>query len=280
MIDPTLPPHDWLRRFLEVHTGNLGSERSDAAIDTRLRSLITGRQLGDAAGLVQALRAVSGDRVRQASDPLVVDVLAALLNNETSFFRDPHCFDGLRDHVLPELMKSRRTTRKLTIWSAACSAGQEPYSLAMLLQDDLADELRRVRVDILATDASASMIERVRQGRYSTLELGRGISDERRERWFTPDSSQWQIDARLRAMVQPQVLNLTAKWPPRPRIDLVLLRNVMIYMSPETRQTILGQLREVMAPDGALVLGGPESLLSTEHFTRQTHGRLRVYRPN
>ena len=273
MIDPNLPPHDWLRLYLERQTGNAGTERSDAAIDTRLRSTLASTNTPDVDSLVRALRIGAVDEALQTR------VVAALLNNETSFFRDPHCFDGLRDHVLPELLRQRLPSRRLNVWSAACSSGQEPYSLAMLLRDSFPAETAQLRVEIHATDASAPMIERVAAGRYTTLELARGVSDECRRRWFTPDQSQWQIDRSLRAMVKPRVVNLVESWPPLPQMDLVMLRNVMIYMKPEVRQTLLKRIRKAMNPQGALVLGGPESLLESDFFERETHGRLRVYRP-
>ena len=281
----------WLQRFLEGRTGNAGTERSDAAIATRLRSVLSRRGLASLDELVrrmQARRPSQGrsetrsegrSEGRSETERLAAEVCDALLNNETSFFRDPHCFDALRDDVLPSLFAGRTPGRRLHIWSAACSSGQEACSLAILLSEHFARPMQQTPVTIHATDASAAMVERVAAATYSPLELARGLSPERQARWFVPAGDRFAVVPKLRKMVRVQRLNLIGDWPPLPPMELVLLRNVLIYMPAATRERVLSRIREQMTPDGSLVLGAPESLLDSRHFSRRLAGRLRVYTP-
>ena len=265
-------PHDWLRHFIATETGNESLERSDAAIDGRLRSLLTTHKFGSAADLVDALRTRPSAKLSDAT-------IAALMNNETSFFRDPHCFDKLAEEVLPALIEARSRTRTLTLWSAACSTGQEPVSLAILLHELLGASVADWRITIVASDISSEAIGRTKRGRFSTLEMQRGLSDARRQRFFRPDRDAWKIDDSLKRIIKPRVLNLIEPWPTLPRMDLVLLRNVLIYLSSTARDQLLGQLARQLKPDGRLILGAPESLIDSPLFHREVHGRLRVYRP-
>jgi chemotaxis protein methyltransferase CheR len=203
------------------------------------------------------------------------EVLSALLNHETLFFRDHHPFQALRDQILPELVERRRGTRRLRVWSCACSTGQEPYSLAILLE-----ELGLVGwdVELYATDVAGSALERARAGRYSLTEVNRGLPAKLLVEHFVQEGLDWQVKPTLRKRIRFSRLNLIEPWPSLPRMDLVLMRNVLIYLADSTRRAVLRQMREVLSPDGYLLLGGAETTLFTDRaFRPLTVGRATFY---
>jgi chemotaxis protein methyltransferase CheR len=186
-------------------------------------------------------------------------VVEAMTTNETSWFRDNHPFHALESLILPELLCHRANARRLTIWSAAAASGQEAYSIAMVLQERLAaDPTWNLRV--LATDLSEEMVRRTRAGRYSQLEVNRGLPAARLVRHFTRVGTEWQVNETLRRMVDARLLNLAAPFPPLPPVDVLFLRNVLIYFRADARRQIFGQVRRVLQPDGYLVLGGAETV--------------------
>ena len=206
--------------------------------------------------LIAKLRAV-------APGPLHQRVVQAMTTNETSWFRDVHPFEALRTTIIPELIARRRTERSLTIWSAACSTGQEPYSVAMVLLDSF-PELANWRVRILATDLSEAAVERGRAGIYSELETARGLTASQRADHFERAGPAWRVSSRLRSLVEFKAMNLIQAWPHIPTADVVLLRNVMIYFDIETKRGLLDRMSGVMRPDGYLFLGNAESTLNVD----------------
>jgi len=199
-------------------------------------------------------------RLRDHHDRLLVrEVIESLVTHETSFFRDQHYFDELTEHILPRAIARRASERQLTIWCAACSTGQEAYSIAMILRERFADQLRDWKVELLATDVSSRAIEQAQFGRYSDVEVRRGVSNARLAQHFRRESTGWRIDDRLKQMIRFQQTNLTAGWPQLPPLDLVLLRNVLIYMSISARQSILTRMQRTLHPEGCLMLGSTES---------------------
>jgi chemotaxis protein methyltransferase CheR len=162
--------------------------------------------------------------------------------------------------VLPELVKRRAAERTINIWSAGCSSGQEPYTIAMLWLERFA-HLSNWRVKLLATDISNEMLDRARRGRYTAFEIRRGLPAEHRDKYFRQDGDQWQIDQRLRTMVEFRSLNLSGAWPVLAAMDVVLLRNVLVYFDAATKKQILKRVRAVIQPDGYLFLGGTETTL-------------------
>ncbi|CAM3441972.1 protein-glutamate O-methyltransferase CheR [Nocardioides dubius] len=203
--------------------------------------------------------------------------LDALTINETSWFRDNTPYQAFTDVILPELLKARAATRQISIWSAACSSGQEAYSLAMLLDQHLPGGWT---ARITATDVSTEMVARVTAGRYSQVEMNRGLPATQLIKHFTRVGAQWEISPRLRDMVQARTMNLAAPFPPLPRFDLVLLRNVLIYFDLDTKRDILRRVHAVTAPDGYLMLGTAETGLEAEqHWGRESVGRMQLLRP-
>lgn len=204
------------------------------------------------------------------------EVVEALTTNETSWFRDGDPFSALRTTVLPDLA-SRRPTRALRVWSAACSSGQEPYSVAMTVQD--MPELAGWRLDVQATDLSEQMLTRAREGRYTQLEVNRGLPATTLVKHFTRDGASWKISDAVAAPVTFRQLNLVRPFPGLGTFDVVLLRNVLIYFDLPTKRDILRRVRQVMAPDGYLFLGAAEMTMGVDDaWERVPAGRSSVYR--
>lgn len=215
---------------------------------------------------------------RRPDGPLRRATIEALLNCETSFFRDPRCFARLREALLPELIERRRGARRLTIWSAACASGQEPYSLALMLHEHFGAALAGWRVDLLATDISGASLDRARLGLYSQFEVGRGLPTSLLVRHFKRRGLEWELSPEIRRKVTFGALNLIDPWPPQPTFDLILLRNVLIYQSPQTKRLIIDRVRGVLAPDGYLLLGGTEALIGKDWgLVSSLSGRVCVY---
>ena len=240
-------------------------------LEARLLPLARTRNVGTVAELIRQLRGAPNGPLRD----LVVE---AMTTNETSFFRDAHPFTALSEQILPDLVRARGSERAMNIWCAACSSGQEPYSIAMLVHDIVgADPAWRVR--LLATDISPSMLARTRAGVYTQFEVNRGLPARFLVRHFRRLGLEWEIEEPLRRMVETRLLNLDAELFGVPSMDIIFLRNVLIYFDIATKRQILGRIRRVMRPDGYLVLGGAETTLNLDDsFERVQIGRAPVYR--
>ncbi|ROR32517.1 CheR family methyltransferase [Inmirania thermothiophila] len=219
-------------------------------------------------------------RLRTGRDPgLRRRVVEAMTIHESSFFRDGHPFEALRDVVLPALVRARRAERRLRIWSAAAAAGQEAYSVAMLLVDHF-PQVAQWDVEILGTDIARDQVERARTGVFGEHELRRGVPEALRRRHFEAVEGGWRASARLRRLVRFEVVNLAGAWPRLPRMDLVLLRNVLIYFPLDLRERVLERTRRVMADDGWLLLGATETTIRLgARFERVVVGATAFYRP-
>jgi len=205
-------------------------------------------------------------------------VLDAMTNNETWFFRDLYPFEMMKRRLLPELIEKRKVVRRLNIWSAASSSGQEAYSLAMMLEEDF-PELRNWTVKILGTDISSAILNRARSGRYSQMEVNRGLPASMLMRYFQREGLEWVVKDSIRNRVSFEAMNLAQQWPLLPAMDIVLLRNVLIYFTVEVKRQILAQVRNVIQPDGYLFLGCAESTIKLdENFERIACEKTGCYR--
>ncbi len=202
----------------------------------------------------------------------------AIVTTETSFFRDLHPFVELRDNILPELIKNKRdNSQSLCIWSAACSSGQEPHSIAMILRDRF-PELVGWNLQLLASDISRRMIERAQDGVYTQIEVNRGLPAPYLVRFFNQNESHWQLKDELRGMFRFFRQNLADDWASVPPVDILMLRNVLIYFDVEMRRKVLRQVRRLLRPGGYLVLGSAETTLNLDQsFVRVRSGRTVFY---
>jgi chemotaxis protein methyltransferase CheR len=204
-------------------------------------------------------------------------LVEALTTNETSWFRDGDPFAALRTVVVPALAPARATSRRLGVWSAACSSGQEAYSVAMTLLET--PEVAGWTFEIVGTDLSSEMVTRAREARYSQLEVNRGLPAGHLVRYFERDGAGWRVNAHLRSMTRFTEGNLMRPFGAVGRFDVVFLRNVLIYFDVATKRDILRRVRQVLAPDGFLYLGAAEMTMGVDDaWERVAAGRSSVYR--
>jgi chemotaxis protein methyltransferase CheR len=196
---------------------------------------------------------------RAAEARLQTEVVEALLNHETSFFRDIAAFRSFANEALPAVAEHRGESKRLRVWSAGCSTGQEAYSLAMEFRR-YPDRWQDWDISIVATDVSPQAVTRAREGLYHQLEIQRGLPIGDMMGWFDPEAESWRAKPELRRSITFAVHNLMEA-PPRGRFDIVLCRNVLLYFPVETRRAVLARIAQVMAPDGLLFLGAGETVL-------------------
>lgn len=268
----TADDYVYVRALVERHTGIVLEADKAYLIEARLGTLARRQGLPSLEALVSQLRQSPGD----ARQPLVLE---ALTTQETSFFRAGHPFEALRQTILPALLASRETTRRLVIWCGAASTGQEPYSVAMLLREHF-PQLAGWQVRIIATDFSEAALSRARAGHFNPTEAGRGLDERLRARHFHAAADGWRIREELRRMVEFRRLNLIEPWADLPECDLVLLRNVLIYLGTDTKKSILRRIHGQLRPDGFLLLGAAETTMNLEAAFAVTHlERTTCYRP-
>ena len=221
--------------------------------------------------LVKALR-------KNSHNGLQSKVIEALTTNETSFFRDIHPFRTLKDAILPELLENRKNTRKLNIWCAASSSGQEPYSIAMLIRENF-PALLDWQINFVASDISEKMLDRCRSGKFSQLEVNRGLSASFLVKYFEKKGPTWFIKKQFQEMIHFQQINLSRELPCLPKMDIIFMRNVLIYFDIETKKKILKQLISMLQPDGFLFLGAAESTINLDSsFERMDYKHSGCYR--
>ena len=257
--------YDYVRRIVRHDSAISLDDTKEYLVIARLTPLVRREGATSLGDLV--------NRLRQGVPGLRHDVVEALTTNETSFFRDVHPFDALREHILPGLCTARRPVR---IWSAASSTGQEAYSVSMLVRSHFRDG---PPVTILGTDLSREAVARASAGRYSQLEVNRGLPARMLVSWFDRDGLMWQVKDELRQMVTFRELNLARPWPSMPTVDVVLLRNVLIYFDVAARRGVLAQVTRVLRPGGVLLLGSAETTYELgPSFERVQLGRASFHR--
>jgi chemotaxis protein methyltransferase CheR len=267
----TAPRFDWVRQLVHRESAIVLAPGKEYLVEARLLPLARKMGLADVDQFVDTVRS----RPRPDDTRSIVE---ALTTNETSWFRDGDPFTALTSTVLPALQAARGPAERLQIWSAACSSGQEPYTIAMLLEDAM--PAAASRVSITATDISREMVERTRAGRFSQLEVNRGLPAPMLVRHFQRAGSEWEVAPTLRRMVTARECNLAAPLPRMGPFDVVYLRNVLIYFDLPTKQAILRRVRELMRPDGWLFLGAAETTLGVDDsWSRVVLGRTSAYRP-
>jgi chemotaxis protein methyltransferase CheR len=260
----------FLRELLLKRSGLSLSADKRYLLESRLSVVCRQFALPDIATLVR--------QVRAGHASLTTAVVEAMTTNETLFFRDGTPFQHLRETLLPALLKARAAERTIRIWCAAASSGQEPYSIAMVL-DEMASQLLGWRVDILATDISAEIIDKARQGSYTQFEVQRGLPVQLLLKHFTQDGERWRISEKLRRMVTFKQHNLVSPQGSLGSFDIIFCRNVLIYFDLPTKTRVFDTLARQMAPDGFLVLGAAETVMGVTGafgIDRATRGIYRL----
>jgi chemotaxis protein methyltransferase CheR len=262
---------DYLRDLVLQHSAIAIDRTSEYLAESRLAPVAITEGQPSVSALLSHLRT-------KAFGPLHRRVLDAMTNNETWFFRDLHPFEMIKHVVLPDLIKKRSTSRTLNIWSAASSSGQEAYSLAMLINEHF-PEVRNWNVRILGTDICSTILNRARAARYTQMEVNRGLPATMLARHFRREGMDWVLGESIRNRVDFQPLNLSKPWPLLPSMDLIMLRNVLIYFEVPVKRDILAQVRRVLNPDGYLFLGCAENTINIDNnFERVAYEKTACYR--
>lgn len=251
----------YLRQLVFDRSAIVLTEDKEYLLEARLKPVARALGFDGVAAVLRSLR--------QTADPVVESrVIDAMTTNETSWFRDVRPFEALRQVALPDRVARNAARRQLSVWSAASSSGQELYSLAMLLDAEF-PQVGSWEVDLMGTDLSTEMVDRAREGRYSGLEVNRGLPAAHLVRYFTRDGAHYRVSDEIRRRVRFERFNLVKPWPAMPQFDVILLRNVLIYFDAPTKRQVLASARRQLAAGGYLVLGSAES----------THGLVDGFAP-
>ena len=263
--------YDYLRKLLKDRSGLVLSVDKQYLVESRLTPLARKAGIASLGELVAKLRS--------NNERLAVDVVEAMTTNESFFYRDKIPFDHFRDTIMPGLLAARARERRLRIWCAAASTGQEPYSLAMCLKE-MKDKLAGWRVEILGTDLSAEVLEKAKAGVYSQFEVQRGLPIQMLVKHFSQVGDTWHISPEIRAMVQYRPLNLLSDFAHLGSFDVVFCRNVLIYFDQETKIGVLNRIARLLDPDGFLVLGAAETVVGLTDAFKPLVDKRGLYAPN
>lgn len=256
-------------RLVKDRSGLMLSEDKAYLLESRLNPVARRHGFKGIDELVQAIRV-------SREESLLKDVTEAMTTNESFFFRDTKPFDQFRELVLPHILKERATKKSFRIWSAACSNGQEAYSLAMILKEKGA-ALAGWNIDIIGTDLSDEVLAKAKEGRYSQFEVQRGLPINLLVKYFKQDQDLWQIDDSLRQMVKFKSFNLLDSPASLGSFDVVFCRNVLIYFDRDTKSSVLNDIAKLMPPDGFLYLGGAETVLGISDQFQLKAGQRGIY---
>lgn len=250
----------FVRGFLREQIGYELGDGKEYLVENRLAPIAAAFDLVSVSQLIARLQHSSDRRIRQA-------VIEAMTINETSFFRARRSFDALVKVMIPSLIQARAGVRRLRLWCAACSTGQEAYSIAFSLADHF-PQLESWHIDVIATDVSERALEQARQGFYNHFEVQRGLPIQSLLKHFTKHGDRWQVSEKLRRRIEFRNHNLLDSFLPlSPPLDIIFLRNALIYFDNSSKAGLFARLRQAIARDGYLVLGEAESVLGlTDRF--------------
>ena len=264
--------YDYLRTYLKERSGLVLSSDKQYLIESRLMPVARQEGLDTISALVAKLKTPQGSSAGER-------VVEAMTTNESFFFRDKTPFDLFSNVMLPQMMEARKSQRKIRIWCAAASTGQEPYSLAMILKD-MGLKASSFRFEIIGTDISREVLERAKTGTYSQFEVQRGLPIQMLLDNFTQKGDVWEISSAIRQMVQFRPLNLFDNFSSLGTFDIVFIRNVLIYFEQAAKVEILERVAKQMAPDGYMVLGAAETVVGLTDAFRAIPGSRGLYQPN
>ncbi len=262
---------DLLCRILKERSGLVLAADKAYLVESRLLPVVRRRNMKSLDDLVAAL----GSR---PEEEMVRDIVEAMTTNESSFFRDIKPFEQFHDFVLPQILKARAGTRTMRIWSAACASGQEPYTIAMIL-NEAKDALAGWQVEIVATDLSTEILEKAQAGLYSQFEVQRGLPIQLLVKYFRQEGERWRIDPAIRNMVRFRCLNLLDDFTPLGQFDVIFCRNVLIYFDQPTKTVVLDRLAQLLPTDGFLFLGGAETIIGISDKFQSPPDQRGVYCP-
>jgi chemotaxis protein methyltransferase CheR len=265
----TVTDFEFICQILRERSGLVLTNDKAYLLESRLLPVARKWKLATFDDLVRVIRT-------KMDEAVVRDVVEAMTTNESFFFRDTKPFDQFKALVLPALLKSRAASRTIRIWSAACSSGQEPYSLAMILSESAA-QLNGWKIEIVGTDLSTEILNRAKEGMYSQFEVQRGLPITMLVKNFAQIGDRWQINAKIRGMVQYKEFNLLQDPMPLGRFDVVFCRNVLIYFDQPTKTRVLNSVAKLMPEDGFLFLGGAETVLGITDKFQMVPGQRGVY---
>ena len=251
---------EYIRKLLREQSGIALEDGKEYLVETRLTPFAKQEGFASLGDLIARLR-------RHSLNGLHIKVVEALTTGETRFFRDSHPFEALKTSIFPELIEKRSAQRRLSVWSAAASSGQEPYSVAMLLAEHF-PELANWNLQFIASDISDEVLEQAQRGCYSQLEIHRGLPQPLRKKYLQRQGTTWQISEQIRRKVEFRKINLIHPWSLLPPMDIILMRNVLIYFDVETKKTVLRKVRQTLKPDGYLFLGSSETTLNLDEAFR------------
>ncbi len=259
--------------LLRKESGLALDESKKYLLETRLEPLAAQEGYASINDLYMAVRNTNNSLLRQ-------EVVDAMTTNETSFFRDRMPFDIFKNEVIPDLIKRNERSRRIRIWCAACSTGQEPYSLAMELAS-MSAKMPGWNIKILGTDITEAVLKKAREGTYSQHDIQRGLPTPYLIRFFKQSGMNWVLNSDLKRMVEFKRLNLLSNFSWIGQFDIVFCRNILIYFDVETKKTVIGRIGGVLAPHGALFLGGSETLLGIDNpFVRAGGMKGKYYHLN
>jgi len=261
--------YDFIRKLLKERSGLMLSAEKQYLVESRLMPVARRNKIPNLTELTCRLRAGT-------DEALIAEVVEAMTTNETFFFRDRVPFDHFRNHVLPTLIAARGSHKRIRIWCAAASTGQEPYSIAMAIKE-MGASLDGFRIDLLATDISEDVLEKARAGLYTQFEVQRGLPIHLLVKYFTQNGDLWQIAPEIRRMVQFRSFNLLSDFSRLGSFDLVICRNVLIYFEQDTKTAVLEKLARVIAHDGFLILGAAETTIGLTQAFKSVPDKRGLY---
>jgi chemotaxis protein methyltransferase CheR len=265
----TVTDFEFICQILRERSGLVLTNDKAYLLESRLLPVARKWKLATFDDLVRTIRT-------KMDETVIRDVVEAMTTNESFFFRDTKPFDQFKALVLPAMLKNRATNRTIRIWSAACSSGQEPYSLAMILSEMTA-QLNGWKIEIVGTDLSSEILNRAKEGMYSQFEVQRGLPITMLVKYFAQIGDRWQINGKIRGMVQYREFNLLQDAAQLGRFDVVFCRNVLIYFDQPTKTRVLNSISKMMPEDGFLFLGGAETVLGITDRFQMVPGQRGVY---
>ena len=261
---------EYIAQLLYQRSGLVITQEKAYLLESRLNPVARKWDLDGIDALIGALRSKKDEK-------LMVDVTEAMTTNESFFFRDNRPFDQFKDIVLPHMLEARAARKQIRIWSAACSSGQEPYTLAMILKEEAA-RLAGWKIEIVATDLSTEILNKAKEGLYSQFEVQRGLPITLLMKYFAQEGEKWRISEDVRRMVTYKTFNLLENPSTLGHFDIVFCRNVLIYFDQQTKGQVLGRIAQIMPADGFLYLGGAETVLGISDSFEVVPGQRGVYR--